>query len=257
MKTTRTFRRARALLSALFMALAPAMRPAQALELDNATLAVQHQFLYTNNGITGASPAGSFLTPGSHATDDLGILYNTTSGDTAWEGALDGRYSDDKRIEARRLNLKRLYLKGENARQSAAVGDYFASFSQYSLGTALKGGRYKLRLSDQLDLTALAGLASPDWDDLWTHKRSESVDRMFYGLRAARSFENDAFLGASLVLAEDSRARFNTAAVAQDQRLAAVDWSLPTFRRLHLYGESSLARTVSDNPGSADTSRQG
>ncbi|MDO8803746.1 MAG: hypothetical protein Q7R35_04895 [Elusimicrobiota bacterium] len=257
MKTTRTFCRARALLSALTVSLAFTAPSAQALELDNATLAIQNQFLHTNNKITGASPAGSFLTPGSRATDDLGILYNTTTGDTAWEGALDGRYSDDKRIEASHFNLKRFYLKEENARQSAVAGDYFASFSQYSLGAALKGSRYTHRLSDQLDLTALAGIANPNWDDLWTHKRSETVNRMFYGLRAAKSFENEAFVGASLVLAKDSRARLNTTAVEQDQRLAAIDWSLPAFRKLHFYGESSFAKTDNNNPGAADSSQQG
>ena len=257
MKTTRTFSRARALLAALAVPLALTVPSAQALELDNATLSIQNQFLHTNNKITGASPASSFLTPGSRATDDLGFLYNTTSGDTAWEGALDGRYSDDKRIEASHFNLKRFYVKEENARQSAVAGDYFASFSQYALGTSLKGSRYTLRLNDQLDLTALAGIANPNWDDLWTHKKSETVNRMFYGLRAARSFENEAFVGASLVLAKDSRARFNTTAVAQDQRLAAVDWSLPTFRKLHLYGESSYSRTANDYPASADNSREG
>ncbi len=257
MKTTRTFCRARSLLSALSVPLALTVPFAQALELDNATIVIQNQFLHTENRLTGSSPVNSFLTPGSRVTDDLGILYNTTSGDTAWEGALDGRYSDDKRIEASHFNLKRFYVKEENARQSAVAGDYFASFSQYALSAALKGSRYTLRLNNQLDLTALAGIADPNWDDVWNHKRSETVNRMFYGLRAAKSFENEAFVGASIVLAKDSRARFNTTAVAQNQRLAAVDWSLPAFRKLHLYGESSFAKTDSNNPGSAGGSQQG
>lgn len=258
MKAIKKLRHPRALLAALSVSAALAMPPpARALDFSNSTLVMQNQYLYTDNAITGPSPASSFLTPGGHATDDLGLLYNTTSGETAWEGALDGRYSDDKRIEAKTLNLKRFYLKGENARQTAVAGDYFASFSQYSLDTALKGGRYTLRLGDNLALTALAGIANPNWDDLWTHKQSETIDRTFYGLRAARTFESDASLGASFVRAKDSRARFNTTSIAQDQRLAAFDWSLPTFHRLHFYGESSFAKTDNDNPGSATTSQQG
>jgi len=230
---------------------------AQALSFGYSKLSIQNQILYSDNRITGSNPSGSFLTPGSHATDDLGLLYSAKSGSTTWEGALDGRFSNDPRIEVKHFNLKRFYLKEENARQSAVAGDYFASFSQYSLNTALKGGRYTLKLGNKFDLTALAGMPKSNWDDLWNHNLSETLDRKFYGLRASKSFQNDAFIGASFVGSKDSRAAFNTTAIAQDQRLASLEWNLPTFHRLRLYGESAFSKTDNDNPTSPDTSQKG
>lgn len=258
MKMNGALRRTRARLAALalFGALGlPAA--ARALELGGSKLAITHQFLYTKNIITGSRPSGSFLTPGNKITDDLALLYTAKPGATAWEGALDGRFSDDERIEAKRFNLKRFYFKGENARQAAVAGDYFGSFTQYSLNSALKGGRYTLKLDDRFDLTALAGIAKPNWDDLWIHKPSETVDRTLYGLRASKNFKGDAAVGASVVWSKDNRARFNSSVVAQDQRLAGLDWSLPTFHKLRLYGESAFSKTENDNPTTPDDSKKG
>ncbi len=224
---------------------------------DGSKLAVRQDFLYYNNRITGSRPSGSFLTEGSHVTNNLGLLYNVKKRDTSWEGALDGRATDDERIEAKRLNLKRFYLKADNDKLSAVAGDYFASFSQYTLNTSLKGGRYTQKIGGPADLTILAGAAKPNWDDLWTHKQSETVDRMFYGLRASKRFEDDAALGASVVWSKDSRSRFNTSATTQNQRIAGLDWSLPTFRKLRLYGESAFSKTENDYPTAADNSRKG
>lgn len=248
----------RAFLAALSVSGALGMpEAARAIVLGGSKLAIQHQFLYTHNRITGSRPAGSFLTPGSQVTDDLGLLYAAKPGATAWEGALDGRFSNDGRIEARRFNLKRFYLKGENARQSAVAGDYFASFTQYSLNAALKGGRYTRKLGGKFDLTALAGIAKPNWDDLWIHKPSETVDRAFYGLRASRSFTGDAALGASVVWSKDNRARFNSSAPALDQRVAGIDWSLPAFHKLRLHGESAFSKTESDHSAAPDDVKSG
>ena len=104
------------------------------------------------------------------------------------------------------------------------------------------------------DVSVLGGIAKPNWGR-WMHNASETLDRKFYGLRASKRFEEDAAIGTSLVWLQDSRARFNTTAVAQDQRLASLDWNLPTFHKLRLYGNrlfQSRKTTTRSRPPTAN-----
>lgn len=245
---------------AAFCALIAAGWPSSssAVALDNgAALSIQNEFLYYHNRITGSNRAGSFLTPGDFATENLGLRYEVKRKESAWETAADGRMADDGRVEAKRFNLKRFYTKYADAGTDAVVGDYLASFTPYSLNTSLKGGRYTYRWSDTLDVRLLTGIPKVNWDDLWNHNAAETVDRKYYGARAAKRFAGEAAVGASVVWSKDSRAHFNTAAVRQDQRVFALDWALPMLHRLWVRGESAFSKTENDNPTTAASSQKG
>lgn len=225
-----------------------------ALDLNGGrALEVRHELLYYNNKVTGAGASGSFLTPGTHYSDDLGLSFTLPRGSTRWEGALDGRFTDDPRIDSREASLKRLYLKQDAGRLSWALGDHFASFSPYALDASLKGGRLAWKLGGT-EVALEAGSAKPSWDDVFRDNRTETVDRTVYGARASRRFQGDALIGASLVETRDARSRFNASSTTSDQDLAALDWALPMVGRLRVQGESSYSRTRTSSPASgADT----
>ncbi|HXS99366.1 MAG TPA: hypothetical protein VN915_01695 [Elusimicrobiota bacterium] len=240
----------RALLAAVLAA--AAFAPARAaIQLSTATkLAVSNEFLEYDNRVTGSNPSGSFLTPGTHAQESLNLQLNTLAPDgVAYESAFDGRATDDPRIDQKRFNLKRFYVKADTTTASAVVGDFLGSFSDYTLGKSLKGASYT-RKTDKTQLTVLGGIDKPNWDDVWNNNADETVDRQVWGARAQRQVGDDGQVGANLVWAKDERSKFNTSAPAVDQRVASLDWTLPRYHKLVLSGESAYALSQIDLPTS-------
>lgn len=231
----------------LFALAAPARA---AIELSTGTkLGITNEFLEYDNRITGSNPSGSFLTPGTHAQESLSLLLNTSKDGVAYEGALDGRATDDERVDKKRFNLKRFYVKEDTTTYSAVVGDYLASFSDYTLGKSLKGASYT-RKWEKTQFTMLGGFDKTNWDDAWNNNADETVDRQVWGTRAQRAIGDDGQVGANLVWAKDERARFNDSAPAVDQRVTSVDWTLPRYHKLTLSGESAYAFSQVDLPTS-------
>lgn len=240
---------------ALFAVLAGAVHAAEA--GPSSRLSLRNEFLLYGNRVTGSDPGGSFLTPGRFAVDNLALNHERRLGAARWETGLDVRVADDPRIQARRVTLTRFSTRLAGEGGEAVLGDVLAALTPYTLNSALKGGRLGRRVGGGVDLSAAAGLAKPSWDDVWNHNRGENVDRRVFGLRAARRFAGEAALGASLVWTKDSRARYDAAGTPQDQRIAGVDWSLPTFRRLWLRGEEAFSKTEAADPAKPATSRRG
>jgi hypothetical protein len=209
-------------------------------------LQVTHTILAYDNRITGSNKAGSFLTPGSFFTDDLGLVYSFTRGEDLFEAAADGRAADDDRIQTKRFLLKNASLKLTTTRHDAAVGDVLANFSQYTLNTSIKGARYTFKSPWDLDFTVLGGYDKPEWDDAWNHNTSENLDRRYLGARVVKRFKGEASLGLSAVYSKDHRAHYNTSSDLDSQRIFGVDWALPPLGGLKLSGESALSRTDMD-----------
>lgn len=234
----------------LALALLAAAGPAGAvIQVSSATtLSVANEFLEYDNRITGSNPAGSFLTPGTHSQESLNLLLNSKKDDVAYESALDGRATDDERVDRKRFNLKRFYMKEDSPRSTAVVGDYLASFSDYSLGKSLKGASYTRKLDGGNQLTILGGMDKPNWDDVWNNNAGETVDRQVWGLRGQQNFGGDGQVGESVVWAKDERSRFDTTDLAIDQRVTSVDWTLPRYHKLTLSGESAYSASQNDQP---------
>ena len=233
----------------MFLVLTGFLPASAAIDLSSTSkLGIVNEYLYYNDHVSGGNPAGSFLSPGDHFTENLGLLYNAKPKDIAWESALDGRMTDDEHIEKRRFNLKRFYIKADSERANAVVGDFFGTFSQYTLGKNLKGAQYAYRFGEATQITVLAGIDKPDWNDIWMHNRTETVDRQVYGARVATPLLTDGTIGFNTVWSKDERARFDDTDLAQDQRVFGVDWALPAFHKLVLSGESAYSRTQNDQP---------
>lgn len=211
-------------------------------------LTLSHTLLVYDNRITGSNKAGSFLTPGTFFTDDLGLNYGYTKEENVFEANAEGRAADDDRVQQKRFLLKSAYLKFDNAENSFITGDYLASLSPYSLNTSLKGARYTRKVGSTFEATVLTGYDKPEWEEVWNHNESENIDRRFYGMRLAKRFGAEAMLGLNGVWSKDTHSHYNTASVVEDQRVFAADWALPAFWGLRLTGESAFSHTEHDNP---------
>ncbi|MBI3504174.1 MAG: hypothetical protein HY059_04980 [Proteobacteria bacterium] len=236
---------------AFALALLALAAPAGAMDVSSTTrLAVTHEFLLYENRVTGSNPAGSFLTLGKHTIDSIGMLLDyKPEGPAVWQAAFDGRATDDERIDRKRLNIKRFYVKRDSDASGVVVGDFFASFSEYTLGKSLKGAQVSRKFSTGTQVTVLGGIDKPNWDDLWNHNRGESVDRQVWGARTQQTFLEDGSVGLSGVVARDLRARYDDTSLEQDQRIVGVDWTLPQYRKVSLSGESAYSFTRNDQPG--------
>jgi len=244
------------MLGVFFLAAAPPR--SEAITFKNGSeLSIQNEYLYTHNRITGSAADSTYLTVGRRFTDNLGLLYNSKPANTNWEIGFDGRMADDQRIEPLRFTLTGFHVSVKNDRMSLTVGDIFASLSPYTLDTSLKGALFTHAFGGNGELTLLTGLDKPNWDDLWGHKESETVDRRYYGIRAAKRFKGEGLFGTSFVWSKDGHAQLNpttwdTSSFTQDHRVVGLDWALPTFHGLRLYGESAFSKTETDDPASSD-----
>jgi hypothetical protein len=234
---------------AAFIVLAGLMPASAAIELSSTSkLGITNEYVGYNDHISGGDPGGSFLSAGDHFTDNLGLLYNAKEKDTAWESALDGRVTDDGHIEPHEFSLKRFYVKADTDRTNAVVGDYFGTFSQYTLGKNLKGAMIAHRFGEATTVTVVAGMDKPNWQDLWMNNASETVDRQVYGARVVTPLLTDGTIGFNTVWTKDERAKYDTVDLAQVQRVFGVDWALPPYHKLVISGESAYSHTQNDQP---------
>lgn len=227
----------------------PAAAEAPAAAPSTSKLTINNGFLLYDNRVTGSAQSSSFLTPGKHTQESLALLFTAKPSTIAWEASLEGRFTDDERIDKKHLSVLKTYLKGDTEQGGGVVGDFYASFSDYTLGKSLKGGQMTRKFATGTQLTALAGIDKANWDDLWNHNRGETVDRQVYGVRAQQTFLTDGTVGANFVASKDQRARYDETDLAIDQRVASVDWVLPRYHKLSLSGESAYAFSQNDQPG--------
>jgi len=233
-------------LAAAFLALAA---PALAIDISSTTkLTISNETAVYNDRITGSVSTGSYLTPGTQAYDNLSTLYATKVDSVAWEAALDGRATSDPRYDARSFDLKRFYVKRQTDATTAIVGDFLASFSDYTLGKSLKGAEYVVKFGTGSQVTVVAGMDQPNWYAVWDNKAVSTVDRQVWGIRGQQTFLDDGSVGANFVWAKDERSALDTTDLAVDQRLTSIDWVLPRFYKLILSGESAYAFSQNDQP---------
>ncbi len=240
---------------ALLLALALlAPPPALAMNINEQwKLALGDDFLYYDNSVTGSDKAGSFLTLGHYAVHNLNLGLNYTKGERNFEFVSEGRMADDEKIEAKRHTLKKLAATYVDPKHDAAVGDVLAAFSGYVLGASMKGARYTRKWGETADFTIIGGLEKPNWEDLWTHKANETIERRHYGVRYAKRFAGEASVSANVSWTKDAHSKTapgqaDVVTPTLDQRIFGADWALPTVKGLRLYGESAFSHTETDNP---------
>jgi len=147
------------------------------------------------------------------------------------------KLTDDERKDIKKVSLFTLsgQIKGND--HLLDLGDFFRSYSKYSLNTSLKGGGYMYTLEngDTLDITY--GLAAPRWDGFWDNE-VESTEREVYGVRYNKKVTDDLSIGIDAVKTHDSNVVVANIPL-YDTSLMTINSTYRPIPGLKLYGEYS------------------
>ncbi|MCM8799722.1 MAG: hypothetical protein NC900_03190 [Candidatus Omnitrophica bacterium] len=108
-----------------------------------------------------------------------GIDFKNPFKDYELFGNIEYRATDDRLVDVQDFSIERMYfgLKGEAL--EFLTGDFYANFSEYSLGNALKGLKLVLGNEKSSRLTLLGGMDTSKWEDLWETRQDDSATRKY------------------------------------------------------------------------------
>jgi len=209
------------------------------------TFRVENDFYIQHNDISGPSASSSMLTNGL-------TYYNLISIYT--KGQFEGfdyninaglKLTDDERKDIKKLSLFTLagQIKGDS--QVLDLGDFFRSYSKYSLNTSLKGAGYTYTLDNGDTLDVTYGLAIPRWDSFWSNE-VESTDREVYGVRYNKKVTDKLSVGIDAVKTRDSNGVIANIPL-YDTSLITLNSTYRPIPGLKLYGEFSHSQNETDD----------
>ena len=221
------------------------------IQLGKVSFSGDNRLGFYDNEVTGPGAGSSFLTRHGNFDDQLSLNADWAERDgSRWSSQFQGRATNDPRSDVRNLSMQRFSLDRFNAGRHVGAGDFYASFTQYTLNQSLKGLRWEEENLGGLQLSLVGGIAKNRWDDLWTRNVSESVDRYVAGMRARRSLPLGSELGFSAVVTRDHRTA-GSGADQVGQNLVGVSWALPSDADLAISGESAFSRASVDHQGAS------
>ncbi len=107
-------------------------------------------------------------------------------------GNINYRSTNDKMVDRQELSLERMYFGIKGLGKELLLGDYYASFSEYSLGNALKGGKLVYGEDKASRLTVVGGVDTSKWEDLWERHWDDSATRRYvWGTRLENNLFNN------------------------------------------------------------------
>ena len=100
-------------------------------------------------------------------------------------GTITYRATNDRLIDTQDLSLEQLYmgLRGESF--EFLTGDFYSSFSEYSVANALKGLKLYLGTADGPHISWVAGVDAFKWEEFWEERQEDSATRKYvWGFQA-------------------------------------------------------------------------
>ena len=216
-------------------------------------LHISNEFSLTHNHISGPGQASSSLTEGLRYLNVLGITGAGQIKGFDYNFNFGGKATDDNRNDVKSLSLTNLQGRITDKINTVNVGDTFESFSQYSLGTSLKGASYRFydEVSNTPDVTVVSGLAYPRWDNVWRERETRTVERSAFGSRIKYNFTPDFFAGANLVVSDDDK-RIRTTDPLYNNMVYSLDMEYRPIPGLTLRTESAFNDTKLSEREGAD-----
>lgn len=224
---------------------------------QGAALSGQNRFSAYNNSISGAGADSSFLTRGLHYQDDLSLNLDSARDKSArWAFALDMRFTEDKRVDSKKLIPQRISYDRWSPGRQITVGDFYGNFTQYSFNQNVKGMRWIEQKIAGVEMTAVGGMVKNRWDELWEKGEFESLNREVEAVRARWTGPMASEIGTQLVLTQDQRTP-GSVADAYSQKLFGFSWALPSNADLSISGESAWSSAGINKYGTTDSSKWG
>ena len=207
-------------------------------------LHISNEFSLTHNNVSGPGRASSSLTEGFRYLDVLGISGNGQIKGFDYTFNFGGKSTDDNRNDVKRFSLTNLQGRITDKINTVNVGDTFESFSQYSLGTSLKGGSYRFydEGKNTPDFTIVSGLAYPRWDNVWRDRETKTIERQAAGTRVKYNFTPEFFAGVNLVGSDDDK-RVRSTDALYNNLIYSLDMEYRPIPGLTLRTESAFNDT--------------
>ncbi|MFA5904475.1 MAG: hypothetical protein WC836_11130 [Desulfobacula sp.] len=206
----------------------------------------------THNHVSGPGSASSSLTEGLRYLDVLGINGDGQVKGFDYNFNFGGKSTDDNRNDVKSFSLTNLQGRITDKINTVNVGDTFESFSQYSMGTSLKGASYRFydEGANTPDFTIVSGLAYPRWDNVWRERETRTIERQAFGSRIKYNFTPEFFAGANLVVSDDDK-RIRSTDPLYNNMIYSLDMEYRPVPGLTLRTESAFNDTkLSQQEGS-------
>jgi hypothetical protein len=169
---------------------------------------------------------------------------------TEFYGDFFYRTTDDPLIDPQNgFSVEKLYVGMRNENVDVLLGDYYASFSDYSLQNALKGGKLELTKKGKFKLISVGGIDTPKWEDLWENRCEDSTSmRYVWGQRMENYYFDDQLqVNFNYGGAWDDWATFNNEVSApMSVEVGSVDWRAQIYEPMALRGEAATSYSDTD-----------
>lgn len=211
---------------------------------------IRHEY----HDVSGAGSESSFLERGNHIVGEVELLSRSQIG-ANWESEFSSlmQLTQSRRYDPSDFSFRQLRftLNDLNNTNLLVVGDYYASFSQFSMNRSIKGAGYQRNFSDNTYVRLAGGSYFHRWDHLAGSGSNRPIDRKGLGARFQFGRE-DGFMGINYAAAWDwDKDPERTTQTTFRQHLASLDWELHGGG-LNLSGEHAYAPTRRQPSGGDD-----
>lgn len=206
------------------------------------------------NDISGNSPTSSNLTKGWIHYNLFSLYTKGKYEDFDYRLNLSLKLTNDRKKDIQGISLVNLAGQLKNKQHTLDMGDFFKSYSKYSLNSSLKGISYTYKSEEQDMVNVSYGLAYPRWDSFWDNE-VDSTERKVLGLRYNKQVSEELSIGADLVTTKDKNSQVANLPL-YDTTLYTLNTTYKPIRGLKIYGEYSFSQNETRN-GSTFTKKDG
>ncbi len=169
-------------------------------------------------------------------------------GEKEFFGSISYRATDDKNTDPQDISLEKLTLGLKSDVMEFTIGDFYHTFTDLSLGNALKGLRLELGGEGSTHLVVLAGIDTAKWEDFWERRCDDSTTRRYvWGIRLKRGFWNKRLtLGLNYGGARDDTAYVASGTSPIQMHVVSVDGNFSLTDYLTISGEYAYSFTDED-----------
>ena len=94
-------------------------------------------------------------------------------------GSIQYRATDDRLVDSQDASLEKFFIGMKKEAFEILAGDFYANFSEYSLGNALKGSKLFLGEKEGNYLTVVGGIDTARWEDFWETRCENTATRKY------------------------------------------------------------------------------
>ncbi|MFH0709231.1 MAG: hypothetical protein V2A75_03400 [Pseudomonadota bacterium] len=207
---------------------------------------IDNDLYFQHNNISG-NTSSSILTNGLTYYDVLSLYTNGNLADYTYSLNVGVRLTDDQRKDLKNVSLYMLSGQIKNDEQVLDLGDYFRSYSKYSMNSGLKGVAYTYSSTTGDTIDVLYGIAYPRWDSFWNNE-VESTKRKVYGARYSKKVNEELTAGIDVVKTDDSNEVVANIPLYKTT-LLTVNSTYRPIPGLKLYGEYSFSENETSGTG--------